>query len=718
MNRYQIVSELGKGATGVVYRAVRVEDGSTVALKKLVLPGHLDAKQEEEFVQRFKTEAEAALSIKHPGVVRALDCGLDDGTFYIAYELVDGVTLEEAIRSGRKFSPEEVTDIVLQAADALGFAHGLGVIHRDISPGNIFITRDGKVKIADFGVAKFTGRAEGSDQAIVGTPGYMSPEQITGGTIDARSDVFSIGCVAYELLTGRPPFTGDNIAQIIHQVLHSQPPSVREANTKVPITLSEMVNRAISKNPGYRYQTMAELKAKAERILGVMPRDEKVPTVDEAGHGPSLVVVEGKNKGARFDLLPTVTTIGRVVGDILLPDDSEIANQHAWITQEGSTWVLFDADTKSGTFVNDEQISREEILAGDRVKIGNTVLEFRGAGGQAGVFKEAVPPPPKEIPKAVEAALEKHSSPIGLVLLSIGGLLAIAAVVVYCFVIPAIYTRALDTVTDPRWKWGFSILDEAPVGSPIWLDPALEVLDGWRNDPLTEPSEFYAPDWVYGAERIKNDADYRFHLFELAERFLSYATGESVTDTQGVQSMATGYTGVSALEPLVEGLVVPRGESRIWIGRKNQLLGLIRNWKAASGSGSNQGQSPLGFPAEREQAKTNLLNGWYLYKEPSRNFQTMEEAFNQFQMCRQTLTAILDARPKEPDASAERALAAFLAARVLRDVGSADAPDRWERAMAILDEAETDVANSDAFAWGRAIPTCWGVPATGRSSST
>src|SRR3990172_2532250 len=115
MKRYRIISELGKGATGVVYRAVRSSDGGTVALKKLVLPGHLDAKEEDDFIKRFKTEAEAALSIDHPGVVRCLDCGLDDGTFYIAYELIEGVTLEDAMKSGRKFSPDEVADFLIQA---------------------------------------------------------------------------------------------------------------------------------------------------------------------------------------------------------------------------------------------------------------------------------------------------------------------------------------------------------------------------------------------------------------------------------------------------------------------------------------------------------------------------------------------------------------------------------------------------------------------------
>jgi serine/threonine-protein kinase len=139
MKRYKIISELGKGATGVVYRAVRAEDGSTVALKKLVVPGHLDEKQEQEFIRRFKSEAEAALALNHPGIVKYIDCGLDEGTFYIAYELIEGVTLESALKSGRQFSPDEVADIIIQASDALGYAHEQGVVHRDVSTGNIFI---------------------------------------------------------------------------------------------------------------------------------------------------------------------------------------------------------------------------------------------------------------------------------------------------------------------------------------------------------------------------------------------------------------------------------------------------------------------------------------------------------------------------------------------------------------------------------------------------
>ncbi|MCX6645726.1 MAG: FHA domain-containing serine/threonine-protein kinase [bacterium] len=468
MKRYKIISELGKGATGVVFKAVKLDDGSTVALKKLVLPGHLDANEEQEFIKRFKSEAQAALALKHPGIVAALDCGLDEGTFFIAYELVEGMTIEEALKSEREFAPEEVADIIIQAADALAYAHREGVVHRDLSPGNIFLTNEGKVRIADFGVAGFTSKETMASEkdTIVGTPGYMAPEQIKGGEVDPRSDIFSIGCVAYELLSGKQAFTGDNLAQIIHRVMNEQPKPIRELNPKVPIQLEELVFRMLAKNPDYRYQNMDEVVIAATRVLEEIPRSRKTEEMVETGHAPMLVGIAGPLEGQKFLLQPTVTTIGKKVGDIILGDEPGIAAQHAWITKEETGWVLYDADTEGGTFLNGERIEREEILPGDKIQIGSVVLEFRGAGGHKGAFQDTgvlVVQGDAIGKKAGEIPAKRVPWPV-VILIMIPGILILAGLIYSGLYLPYQYRSSLDKVTNPRWDSAFSKLDATIIG--------------------------------------------------------------------------------------------------------------------------------------------------------------------------------------------------------------------------------------------------------------
>ncbi len=707
MKRYRIISELGKGATGVVYRAVWTEDGSTVALKKLVLPGHLDAREEEEFIKRFKSEAEAALSIDHAGVVKVLDCGLDEGTFYIAYELVEGVTLEDALKSGREFAPDEVADIILQAADALGYAHEQGVVHRDISPGNIFLTSAGKVRIADFGVAKIASQATltPGSEAIVGTPGYMAPEQVKGaGDADPRSDIFSLGCIAYELLTREKAFTGENLPQIIHRVLSTQPLPIRELNAKVPLALEELVFRMLAKNPDYRYQSMAEVKTAAVKVLETLPRSIK-PAAEAEGHEPMLVIVKGEQEGRQFKLQPTVTTIGRTLGDILLDTDEDVSSQHAWITREEGGWVLYDADSEKGTFLHGEKIDREEILPGDRIQIGATILEFRGAGGHTGAFRES-----KEVLDAVVVETKAVAPPrkfpwIILALLVLPGIVLIAAGVYFGFILPREYMAALDEATDDRWVSAFETIDTIEMGSPVWAQDIADLLVEWHESPVGEAEDYMAPVWVLGHDRIDTEAVYRLTLFKLMEEFLRAVAGPLAPVTEGQTTVIQRLNAVRGLKVRIDGMEVPGGVTSRWSGRKNQLLGVLRTWEATASVQEGTGDRPAsGFQAERRQAEQYLLNGWYTFREAGRDFALLEEAFNQFQLCRQTLIPVLEAHPGEDEASAVTGLAAFLAARVLRQAGGPSEPDRYTRALEILDDAETYLSRVSRAGWDRAVP--------------
>ena len=718
MKRYKIISELGKGATGVVFRAVRNDDGSTVALKKLVLPGHLDANEEQDFIRRFKSEAQAALALKHPGIVSALDCGLDEGTFFIAYELVEGVTLEEALKASREFTPDEVADLINQASDALAYAHREGVVHRDLSPGNIFLTDDGKVRIADFGVAGFlTKTTMTSDKdTIVGTPGYMAPEQIKGGEADPRSDIFSIGCVAYELLTGKQAFTGDNLAQIIHRVMSEQPKPIRDLNPKVPVQLEELVFRMLAKNPDYRYQNMDEVVIAATRVLDEMPKTRKTEQMIETGHAPVLVGIAGPLEGQKFQLQPTVTTIGKKVGDIILGEGPGIAPQHAWITKEETGWVLYDAETESGTFLNGERIEREEILPGDKIQIGSVVLEFRGAGGHKGAFQDATLQMIEVDEKAGKAGEvpSKKVPWLVIVLIMIPAFIIFAGLIYAGIYLPYKFRSALNEITNPRWDSAFSKLDATIIGGPEWNLDAMDVLSQWQADPLGGeisasenlsggPSEFMTPALVLGNRGINDEVLYRFQLFQLAEEFLLAATSQSGSS---IDTVNPSYQVVRGLEPRIDGMKVPAGIADEWVGRKNQLLSIVRRWIAANGAGTTRpgNAGPSGYEAERTAALDSLLNGWYTYQEAGTDIQLLDAAFVDFQTCIQSLDAVLVVNPGEQDASCIRGLAYFLGAKILRTAGDRLGPDRYQRGLDFLDSATLDIAGVSPEAWDRAIP--------------
>ncbi|HDS29504.1 MAG TPA: FHA domain-containing protein, partial [Firmicutes bacterium] len=606
--------------------------------------------------------------------------------FYIAYELIEGVTLEEAMKSGREFSPDEVTDIIIQAAEALGYAHEQGVVHRDISPGNLFLSPDGKVRISDFGVAKVASRTTitPGSEAIVGTPGYMAPEQVKGGSeTDPRSDIFSLGCVAYEMLAREPAFSGDSIAQVIHRVISVQPPPIREKNPKVPFQLEQLVFRMLAKNPDYRYQSMSDVRIAAESALETLPRVSERKTSDEIEREPVLVAIAGPHEGEKFKLLPSVTTIGRTLGDVLLGGDPKVESQHAWITREETGWVLYDADSEEGTFLNGEKIEREEILPGDKIQIGDCLLEFRGAGGHAGVFGE-----PAEIVKTddkKQAGKPRRVSKtqiLVVLLLVVPSLIIVIAVVYFGIVIPAGYMSKLDAATNPRWVEAFSKLDEIPVSDPAWSQNAREVLDSWQASRIGSADDYKAPGRVYKSGRFNSEVVYRFTLLRLAQDFLVIA-GLSGNEIASIPTQA-----VSAIEIQVDNLQPPSGVASVWQGRKHQLLALIRNWKTLriiSGGEQISSSTTAGFSAERDQAKQYLRSGWFIFREAGTDFSLLSQAFDQFQRSRQALVPVLETNPSDQDAKTVSGIAAFLAAKTLRQVASRGDIERLQRALDILD---------------------------------
>jgi predicted Ser/Thr protein kinase len=256
VGRYEITGELGRGAMGVVYKAMDPTIGRTVALKTMRLDVHgLDA---QEMVRRFQNEARAAGVLNHPNIVTIYDAGEHDGIFYIAMEFIEGTTLHELLAEQRVLPTEEVIGLTRQICRGLDYAHSTGIIHRDVKPANIMITANGTVKIMDFGIAKSGGQVTNTGQ-VLGTPNYMAPEQVKGRPLDGRSDLFSLGVILYEMLTGEKPFVGQNVTTIIYKIVNETPITPRDLDVTVHPGLSAIVTKALAKAPDDRYQSGADL---------------------------------------------------------------------------------------------------------------------------------------------------------------------------------------------------------------------------------------------------------------------------------------------------------------------------------------------------------------------------------------------------------------------------------------------------------------------------
>lgn len=292
VGRYEIIGELGRGAMGVVYKAKDPTIGRTVALKTMRIDVH--GLETAEMVRRFQNEARAAGVLSHPNIVTIYDAGEQDGIFYIAMEFIEGTTLHELIAEYRMLPAEEVVQYSRQICRGLDYAHSHGIVHRDVKPANIMITANGTVKIMDFGIAKAGGSMTSTGQ-VLGTPNYMSPEQVKGRPLDGRSDLFSFGVILYEMLTGEKPFVGQNVTTIIYKIVNETPIAPRDLDVTVHPGLSAIVTRALAKSPDDRYQSGAELVYDLEnyKTAGApMHATSVIPAYVEGGNGHGTAVAE------------------------------------------------------------------------------------------------------------------------------------------------------------------------------------------------------------------------------------------------------------------------------------------------------------------------------------------------------------------------------------------------------------------------------------------
>lgn len=258
--RYEITGELGRGAMGVVYKATDPVIGRTVAVKTIKLSEEGTGMSRPELLNRFQTEARAAGLLTHPNIVVVFDAGEEDGLYYITMELVEGRSLQSHLDGGQAFALPRVLRIMEQACSALQFAHERNVVHRDIKPANIMLTADDTVKITDFGTAKILQFGTMQQTAhVMGTPSYMSPEQVKGRAVDGRSDIFSLGVLLYEMVAGEKPFPGQNITTVIYKIVNEEPVPPKQIDPSIHAGISAVVMKALAKEPEARYQSCREM---------------------------------------------------------------------------------------------------------------------------------------------------------------------------------------------------------------------------------------------------------------------------------------------------------------------------------------------------------------------------------------------------------------------------------------------------------------------------
>ncbi|MGX5214102.1 Stk1 family PASTA domain-containing Ser/Thr kinase [Streptomyces violaceus] len=272
--RYELGQVLGRGGMAEVYLAHDTRLGRTVAVKTL----RADLARDPSFQARFRREAQSAASLNHPAIVAVYDTGedyIDNVSIpYIVMEYVDGSTLRELLHSGRKLLPERTLEMTIGILQALEYSHRAGIVHRDIKPANVMLTRNGQVKVMDFGIARAmgdSGMTMTQTSAVIGTAQYLSPEQAKGEQVDARSDLYSTGCLLYELLTVRPPFVGDSPVAVAYQHVREEPQSPSVFDPEITPEMDAIVLKALVKDPDYRYQSADEMRADIEACLDGQP---------------------------------------------------------------------------------------------------------------------------------------------------------------------------------------------------------------------------------------------------------------------------------------------------------------------------------------------------------------------------------------------------------------------------------------------------------------
>jgi len=289
VGRYEIVRKLGEGSMGVVYLGKDPYIKRDVAIKISRLASNLRAQREDDYRKRFFTEAQSAGRLIHENIVAIYDAGIDEELYYMAMEYVDGSTMEKFCRKENLLPIHKVVEMIFSACNGLDYAHKKGVIHRDIKPSNMMLNKLERVKITDFGIAHIK-TEHNSQKGIIGSPCYMSPEQVKEEPVEDKSDIFSLGCVLYELLTGEKAFYGDNHFSVLYKITHDEPESMLKIRPEVPEILDQITRKALSKDPTQRYQSCLDmaydLRVALRGLSGTVKKSKMEDVVDYVHNVP------------------------------------------------------------------------------------------------------------------------------------------------------------------------------------------------------------------------------------------------------------------------------------------------------------------------------------------------------------------------------------------------------------------------------------------------
>ena len=511
--RYELDGVVGRGGMAEVYRARDIRLDRIVAIKTL----RTDLARDQIFQARFRREAQSAASLNHPSIVAVYDTGEDMATGipvpYIVMEYVDGRTVRDLLQEGHRLLPERSLEIIDGVLRALDYSHQAGIVHRDIKPGNVMVTRNGDIKVMDFGIARAMSDAQATmtqTAQVIGTAQYLSPEQARGERVDSRSDLYSTGCLLYELLTGRPPFTGDSPVAIAYQHVRENPVPPSRVDPDVPAWADAIVLKAMAKAPADRYQTAGDMRADLQRAASGMPvaaapptrldmypqtqrmgagtmagATSQIPPVDDydyAGRGYDqggrgggtsrrwipwvlgLVLVVGVVAGAAYYLLSAGSKVA-----VPLVDNEPVATAKAQITAAHLRWAVVD---QASSTVNKGLVISSNPQQGNNVP-ANTLVTLYVSSGTAPV---AVPNVVGQQETAAESALQNagfkpsvkndptSSAPIGQVTAQSpsGGTAAPGSTVTItvsggAVTVPSVINESQQTATQVLTQAGFQV---------------------------------------------------------------------------------------------------------------------------------------------------------------------------------------------------------------------------------------------------------------------